>query len=130
MSLLAQFSGSAPVSLEEREVMSIILNLNNILNTRKGYGSFLPDLGIQDMNEYRSHTAISKEVMKQVKRNIELYEPRLENISIKIKKSDDPARLYFDIECTVKNSKRVFLLTFDSFVQKFQIGHPGPGKTP
>ena len=127
MALLKRFSGNTDVQKEDSNVLSIIDNLNNILNTRKGYGSLLQDFGILDINEYRSRSAVARKVMEEVKNNVEQYEPRLENVSIALSKTDNPAYLTFDIECTIRKSEQVFHLIFDSFVRKFQVSHPGAG---
>ncbi len=100
---------------------SIVENLNNVLNTKKGYGSFLNDLGISDLNEYRAKDDIASVVLKEVKQNIEQYEPRVELLDIKPQKTDSPFVLSFDIECIVRQNAESLHMVFDTLFNKFFV---------
>ncbi len=117
MSLFQKFTSASPDPVhpsEEPEVQSIINNLNNILNTRKDYGSPLPDFGIRDLNEYTSRDQIAHAVMGEVKRNIEQYEKRVELISITVEQSPNIFQLSFKIECRLRDQEKNLRMIFDS----------------
>jgi type VI secretion system lysozyme-like protein len=100
---------------------SIVENLNNILNTKKDFGSFLIDLGIRDLNEYRSRDDISIILMEEVKKNIEQYEPRVELVDITPQVTEMSFVLSFKIECIVGNDAESLRMVFDTFFNKFHI---------
>jgi type VI secretion system lysozyme-like protein len=104
---------------------SIVENLNNILNTKKDYGSFLTDLGIRDLNEYRSRDDISIILMEEVKKNIEDYEPRVEIVDITPQKTEMSFVLSFKIECIVRNNSESLRMVFDTLFSKFLINEFG-----
>jgi type VI secretion system lysozyme-like protein len=104
---------------------SIVENLNNILNTKKDYGSFLTDLGIRDLNEYRSRDDISTILMEEVKKNIEQYEPRVEIVDITPQKTEKSFVLSFKIECIVRNNSESLRMVFDTLFSKFLINEFG-----
>ena len=108
----------------QKIIKSIIDNLNCVLNTKKGYGSFLSDFGIRDMNEYSSRDQLAVAIMHEVKYNIEHYEPRLQIISITIENNNDPFRISFKIECRLKDSQKSLLMEFNSVYNDFRIMNP------
>jgi type VI secretion system lysozyme-like protein len=104
---------------------SIVENLNNILNTKKDYGSFLTELGIRDLNEYRSRDDISIILMEEVKKNIEEYEPRVKLVDISPQKTEMSFVLSFKIECIVRNNAESLRMVFDTLFSKFLINEFG-----
>lgn len=106
---------------ESPELDAIIENLNNILNTKKGFGSSLPDFGIRDMNEYTSREHISQAVIEEVRYNIEKYEPRLELVNIEVGEDGGLFNLSFRIDCIVRQNKETLKMIFDSVSNNFRI---------
>ena len=47
MALLRKLAG-VHGKTNDNDILSIIDNLNNVLNTKRGYGYFLPNYGISD----------------------------------------------------------------------------------
>ena len=106
---------------EDQYLLSIVENLNNILNTKKGYGSFINDFGMKDMNEYCSRDDIGRAVMQEVKENIERFEPRLKLINITMEENDNPFRISFKIESSIRKSKKSLRMEFDSVFNDFHV---------
>jgi type VI secretion system protein len=105
----------------DQYLANIVENLNNILNTKKGFGSFLDDLGIRDLNEYRSQDDIASVVIEEVKKNIEQYEPRVELVDISPQQTDSPFVLSFKIECIVRTNAASLHMVFDTLFNKFLV---------
>ena len=121
MGFLNKFTEKSKFDKKNQVVYSIMENLNNILNTKKGYGSFLHDFGIRDMNQYSSREHLASAIMDEVKFGIEKYEPRLQFISISLKDSNDIFSLSFEIECRVKDAAQNLLMEFDSVFNSFKV---------
>jgi len=68
MAFFRKFDRTPGMKSIDPYLASIVENLNNILNTKKDYGSFLTDLGIRDLNEYRSRDDIAIILMEEVKK--------------------------------------------------------------
>ncbi len=105
----------------EDSIQEILRNLTNILNTKKGFGTFLKDLGIGDYNAYRSREAIVNTIIIEIKKNIELYEPRVKLVDIHEVTAQDSFRIRFELQCEiVMNTKPIFLI-FDSIFNDLTV---------
>lgn len=121
MAFFRKFDHTPGMKSSDPYLASIVENLNNILNTKKDYGSFLTDLGIRDLNEYRSRDDISTILMEEVRKNIEEYEPRVEIVDITPQKTEMSFVLSFKIECIVRNNSESLRMVFDTLFSKFLI---------
>src|SRR5271170_4014217 len=79
------------------ELASIVANLNQLLNTKKGFGFFVPGYGIGDYNEFRSRTKIIETLKAEIQENIAKFEPRVKLEKIDAVGSASPFRLKFQI---------------------------------
>ncbi len=121
MTLFSKFGDRSSAAVKKNDIEDIIENLNDVLNTKKGYGSFLPDFGIRDMNEYSSRDQLAAVIMEEVKYNIEHYEPRLQLMKISIEENQDPFRISFKIECRVRDTQKALFMEFNSVYNDFHI---------
>ena len=124
MALFNKFMDCKKSGSDNAELLSIVENLNNVLNTKKDYGSFLTDFGIRDMNEYTSLDDIIQAVLKEVKHNIEQFEPRVRVIDIKVMQDENPFSLSFSVECMVRGNSRSLNMIFDSVFNNFHVENP------
>ena len=125
MAFFHKFDRTSGMKSVDPYLASVVENLNNILNTKKEYGSFLIDLGIRDLNEYRSREDIARVVIEEVKQNIEQFEPRVELLEIESLENDSPFVLSFKIECMVQENAESLHLVFDTLFNKFHVDELG-----
>jgi predicted component of type VI protein secretion system len=114
------------ISTEKRRISDenhedIIQNLNNILNTKKNYGSVLDNFGIRDLNEFYDKEGIIKVVIEEVCKNIEKFEPRIDIVNITNKDSKNIFQLAFTLECRIINTKKSLDMVFDTVFNSFSI---------
>ncbi len=121
MTFFTKFDRTSEATGLDPYLTSIVENLNNILNTKKDYGSFLAGLGIRDLNEFRSKEDIASVVIDEVKNNIEQYEPRVELLDITPQKSDSSFVLSFKIKCIVRKNAESLNMVFDTLFSKFIV---------
>ena len=107
------------ISIENHE--DIIKNLNNILNTKKYYGSVLDNYGIRDLNEFYDKEGIIKVVITEVIENIKKFEPRIEILNIVTEDSKNIFQLAFTIECRIIDTKKSLNMIFDTVFNSFTI---------
>lgn len=100
---------------------SVLENLENVLNTKREYGSPLADFGVRTLTEYRSREAIALAVMQDIKESIEKYEPRLQLQDITPEESDSPFRISFVVRCALIDGAQVLQLSFDTVFNKFDV---------
>jgi phage baseplate assembly protein W len=98
--------GQKPPELDEVE-RDVERNLRHILSTRRGYGYFVRDYGISDINL----TAELVEKLKdEIQETVTLYEPRVEVLSINEHHDDDGAHVVLKIRVLEGKSRRKFVL--------------------
>ncbi|MCG8472684.1 MAG: type VI secretion system baseplate subunit TssE [Desulfobacterales bacterium] len=121
MSFFDRFRPNHTGGQSDHSIRGIVNNLNNILNSRQGYGSFLVGFGIRDMNEYSSRDQLSLAIMEEIRFNIETYEKRVELIDLAIEDISDPFRLAFKLECRVRETHESLLMEFNSVNKNLHI---------
>jgi type VI secretion system lysozyme-like protein len=121
MTFFEKFDHQRKAAHIDRYLASIVENLNNILNTKKDFGSILSDMGIRDLNEFRSRDDIAAMVMEEVKKNIEKYEPRVKLVQIKPETTESSFVLSFKIECIVRQNEESLVMVFDTLFSKFLV---------
>ncbi len=108
-------------------LQSIKHNIEIILNSRQGCTACAPQLGLKDFNDATaSSRSLCVEIIADIRRNIELFEPRVRVNRIDyIQDEDDLLTLTFRLVCSVpfKNQSEVseFDLVLNSVSQQFSI---------
>ncbi|MGY8683204.1 type VI secretion system baseplate subunit TssE [Bradyrhizobium sp. UFLA05-153] len=97
---------------------SILENLRWILNSRQGCCETRPDYGMPDLNDAIGHGAEAvRAVARTLKQEIETFEPRLGNVSIRFHADPDkPLQLMFHVTATVNYNDQVERLSFDTIL--------------
>ncbi|HLV33169.1 MAG TPA: type VI secretion system baseplate subunit TssE [Chitinispirillaceae bacterium] len=119
-SLTGEFLDNTPIDstpVKNRRIKSIMDHLNRMFNTRKGSLPHLKDYGLPDISEiYRKMPHGIKELQEAIQRAVEIYEPRMENVQVMQKDSEDlKFKLIFIISGEMKNGGAVlFQTTFTS----------------
>lgn len=124
MPLFNKFTTGDSRSRERSHMLSIIENLNNMLNTTRGFGSPLADFGIHDMSGHMSRHEMARSIITDVKECIELYEPRVQLEDIVFEDDQNPLRLSFTIKCTVRKSATSLHLMFDTVMGSVNVESP------
>ena len=120
MGLLRKLAGEKSKA-EDHEIKSIIDNLNNMLNTTRGYGFFLQNFGISDYKYLSTREDIAKAIICEITENIELFEPRVVLNKVVDIKDDKLFRLSFRIDFMVRNKPHSFKLFLDPVNNHYQI---------
>ena len=122
MSFFEKFERGEPAGdAGSRRIASIIANLNNVLNTRQGFGSPLPEFGIRDLNEFTAREQIARTVMEEVERNIAAYEPGVTHIEIEMEESGSPFKISFRLRCRIDEHAHSLRMVFDTVVNTIRV---------
>lgn len=110
--LRGRFYDGTPIeaaSERRQRVLSVLSNLNRLLNTRQGSIAHLPDYGLPEpATIYRDAEYPIEELRKDVKEVVEKYEPRLRRVHIeRHRNGDNQMRLSFLISAELESGERV-----------------------
>ena len=92
------------VSEKEQTVISVMDNIERILNSRAGAIMHLPDYGLPDMSTiFQALPSSAYVLMRAIEQTLLTYEPRLHAININIdEKNNDSMVLAYEMTCYFK----------------------------
>ncbi len=96
-------------SLEE----DVLEHISDLLNTRKGFGSQSPSVGM-DLSEFSRRDSLAKsDIASEIRRNIEEFEPRITVLSVTPDGLEVGSTLSFTILCKFNNRDRLLSLFYE-----------------
>lgn len=119
-SFLDRLTGSARPLPEQ-----VARNLVNVLNTRKGCGSAIPDLGLGDYEEApNTHDAVL--VLERELRELVLrYEPRVLEPTVELRGGHGYRKVRFALQGTVDGTPRDFAIEIDTSTRQVEVWPEG-----
>ena len=109
--LLQNFDGELDlyrVREEDQHILSVLDNLQRILNSRAGTLSHLPDYGLPDMGLIlQGMPGAAHELMGTLVDTLLKYEPRLSTMSIELLPQSLPGHLEYTLDAQLKGGERV-----------------------
>ncbi|MCW8278242.1 type VI secretion system baseplate subunit TssE [Pseudomonas sp. PCH199] len=109
--LLQNFDGDLDlhhVSEEDQYTLSVLDNVQRILNSRAGALAHLPDYGLTDMSQIlQGLPATAHALMKTIEGTLLRYEPRLAAISVEMLPQVLPGHLEYTLQVQLDNGKQV-----------------------
>lgn len=104
--LLGNFSGELAlhqVSEENQVILSVLDNMQRILNCRAGTLAHLPDYGLPDMTKILQGMPGTAHQLKSTLGSVLLkYEPRLKSINVLLLEQTQPGELRYAIDAELK----------------------------
>lgn len=125
--LLQNFDGDLDlhhVSEEDQHTLSVLDNVQRILNSRAGALSHLPDYGLPDMGVIlQGLPGTAHEMMATMEKTLLKYEPRLASIRIELLEQLQPGHLEFGLQAQLKSGQRVSFGTTVAAEGKVLVRH-------
>lgn len=113
--LLQNFDGGLnlyQVSEEEQSVLSVLDNLQRILNSRAGALAHLVDYGLPDMSEIlQGLPATAQSLMTDMAGTLLKYEPRLASVKIELLPQMIPGHLEYAMDVQLKSGRQAIFGT-------------------
>ncbi|CQD33857.1 type VI secretion system baseplate subunit TssE [Yersinia mollaretii] len=104
--LTGSFAGDLPlnaVSEEEQVILSVLDNIQRILNSRAGTISHLPDFGLPDMTKIlQGMPGTAHQLIDTLSVVLLKYEPRLKSLQVFLLPQATPGHLEYAIEAELK----------------------------
>jgi predicted component of type VI protein secretion system len=91
-------------------VQDVIQHLGNLLNVKRGYGSFRPDLGLSISDTMWSARPLA-ELATHIRTQIERFEPRLRNPRVEPGVIDDHLCPSFRVHGSIGNASVILVLS-------------------
>ncbi|WP_166366860.1 type VI secretion system baseplate subunit TssE [Pseudomonas akapageensis] len=109
--LLQNFTGELDlhsVGEEDQQTLSVLDNVQRILNSRAGTLSHLPDYGLPDMGQIlQGLPASAQGLMNTMATTLLNYEPRLASVNIELLPQVLPGHLEYALDMQLKGGRRV-----------------------
>lgn len=123
---LDKFRTDGPLNKDERGSLAhICRNLQALLNTKEGYGSFLRGFGLGEYSEKSGTRDLLVALLEEMKSEIRRYEPRLAEVDLRLRGRDAGLRMYFDLTAVLAadpDRPRVALrICFDTLVTQVTV---------
>lgn len=113
--LLQNFDGELDlhrVPEQDQETLSVLDNIQRILNSRAGTLSHLPDYGLPDMGPIlQGLPASSHGLMKTMAATLLKYEPRLAAVNVRMLTQHTPGHLEYALDVQLKAGREVTFAT-------------------
>ena len=100
---------------------SIVDHLNNMLNTHKEFGSWLPDYGIGDFNAHRSRERAIERLIEEIKESVEQHEPRVKVEKIREVDSANAFRVKLEVHCAFLDFEKPVFILIDSVYNRVYV---------
>lgn len=93
---------------QDQLVLSVLDNLQRILNSRAGTLAHLPDYGLPDMGHIlQGLPAAAHSLMNTVSLTLLKYEPRLSGLTMRLTPQSQPGHLTYSLEACLQNGEQV-----------------------
>lgn len=126
--LLQNFDGELDlyrVSEEDQHTLSVLDNVQRILNSRAGTLSHLPDYGLTDMSQIlQGLPGSAHTLMSSMAKTLLKYEPRLAAVDIQLLAQVMPGHLEYTLDAQLKNGQRVSFATTLAPEGNVLVRHP------
>ncbi|WP_276855135.1 type VI secretion system baseplate subunit TssE [Enterobacter oligotrophicus] len=104
--LTGNFTGDLPLEVVNEEdlvILSVLDNIQRILNARAGTVSHLPDYGLPDMTKILQGMPGTAHVLLETLASVLLkYEPRLQSLNVTLLEQQVPGELRYAIDAELK----------------------------
>ncbi|MBK0126070.1 type VI secretion system baseplate subunit TssE [Pantoea sp. S61] len=105
--LFGNFSGELSVESiteEDQVILSVLDNMQRILNTRAGSLSHIPEFGLPDMTRIlQGMPGTAHQLLNTLTRVLLEYEPRLKSINVVLLEQSIPGELRYAIDAELKD---------------------------
>lgn len=100
---------------------NILEHLTDLLNTKKYFGCFLNDFGLDSYIYAGSDPKIVCLIAKDIRKSIEKYEKRVKEVEVSAIPNENPFFLSFVIKCKIENKVYSFHLCLNHQNKSYQI---------
>lgn len=120
MGLLRSFGRPAALS-EEAISMRVLQDLENVLNSKLDYASFMPGFGVKDVSEYNDKDDLIKLIIEEIERNVNAWLPSIEVVSIISIPEGDLSRIHAKIDYRLRDTGNILHIYTDLGTRQWEV---------
>lgn len=120
MGLLRGFGRPAALT-EEAISLRVLQDLENVLNSKLDYASLMPGFGVKDVSEYNNKDDLIKLIIEEIQRNVNLWLPSIEVVSIISIPEGDLSRIHAQIDYRLRDTGNVLHIYTDLGTRQWQV---------
>src|SRR5437660_1124377 len=102
-------------------VAHVIRNIQALLNTKEGYGSFVRGFGLGGYTEKAGTRDLVVALLEEMKGEISRHEPRISQLDLKLRGQDATLWLHFDLTCVIAGERVKLRLLFDTTTAEVRV---------
>jgi predicted component of type VI protein secretion system len=118
MSLLNKFRKPNERNSFQEQVLE---HLCDLLNTKRGYGAYQKDLGLDSYIYLGTDKKVDKQIMSDIATCLQKYEKRISQIEVEQTKSEYAFMRAFIIKCRIEKIPLAFRLSFNQQKNSFSV---------
>lgn len=100
----------------------IIEHINDLLNTKKTFGTYQKDFGLDNYVYISSNKQINKQIVQDIKECLKKFEKRIKIEDVISVPNHNPFFLSFFIQCKIEQASHVFVVSFHQHKKNFEQG--------
>jgi type VI secretion system protein len=100
---------------------SVIRNIEAVLNTKEGFGSFRQDFGLGDYTANFGGRDLLKTLTQEILEEIDHHEPRISNVKLELQGKDNELMLLFVLTGVVNDAPCKLRLRFHTVSGNVQV---------
>lgn len=125
--LLQNFDADLPlyqVNEDDHCMLSVLDNLQRILNSRAGTLAHLPDYGLPDMGRVlQGMSGTAHELMNTLRNTLLRYEPRLAGVEVELLPQQLPGHLQYRLDLQLHDGRQLTFATALTAEGKLLVSH-------
>lgn len=111
-SFLDKFKGDKSGHSGRDSLKHVMRNIEAVLNTKSGYGYFVPDFGLGAYTEKYGSRDLLKTLHEEIESEIAEHEPRISDVTVELKGRDSALWLHFEVKGVVNDKPCKLRLSF------------------
>ncbi len=99
----------------------VLRNVQALLNTKEGYGYFVPGFGLGGYTETSGKGSPAEALAKELQQEIRQHEPRLRDAEVKLRGRDSALWLHFGLRARLDDKPCRLRLMFDTTTGQVRV---------
>jgi type VI secretion system protein len=99
----------------------VMRNVQALLNTKEGYGYFLPGFGLGGYTDEAGSGGLVEALATEMEEEIRRHEPRLEDVEVTVRGRDSSLWLHFGLSATLEGQRYRLRVLFDTITGQVRL---------
>jgi len=111
-----------PLSLTDESLsIRVLQDLENVLNSKLDFASFMPGFGVKDVSEFNNKDDLINVIVEEIKRNVNAWLPQIEVVSIVSIPEGNLSRIHAKIDYKLRDTGNVLHIYTDLGTKQWEV---------